>query len=108
MNKTSTMFLLLFATAVLVGCRQSTSQENEATPVVNATQTYIASATATMPLASIQQETAVPPATATMPLAPIQQETAVPPPTITPLALTTTTTPLIRGEGALIQLKMES
>lgn len=91
MNKTLTMFLLLLATAVLVGCRQRPSQENGATPTANATQT--------------------PPATATGPLAPIQQETAVPPPTITPLALTTndaTATPLLWGEGALIQLKMES
>ena len=92
MYKTSTLFLLLLATAVLAGCRQDASQENEVAPAT-VTQTHVA------------------PATATKPLAPVQQETAVSPPTITPPALATnavTATPLIRSEGALIQLKMES
>lgn len=57
MNKTQTIFLLLFATAIFVGCRQSLGQENEAAPTINPIQTHVAPVPATRPLAPIQQET---------------------------------------------------
>lgn len=88
-----TILWLLLVTAVLSSCRQETSPETEMTPT-----------------ASVAQTISAPTPTNTQ-LTPVQQPTAVPPPTITPPLLATTDVapePLFTGEGALIQLTMES